>query len=280
MIRKAIILLIGTLLMASIAFADEAPKTIQSMTDLGEIQRKLDQGITIGKVYYTDGYGSSTGEFTTDDPSEIALLWDAVNAIRVGEKVDASITDWYPQIVFCLTDKTSGGVRFEAKWLCVGGTENYEITHADAFWSLTASLMEKHQEMEEMAVPGGWHAASDLTIVPKEAARDGLPDGRYCIGVRDTDHLEDGYFILSLYAQDLYDRGSIENLKRGDKIIVHGETFTVGSVRVHGWYDTDGDGEKDASLTFEKHPHKEMTGDGDSSEAPASFEISPHSVKS
>jgi len=155
MLKKAIGLLMGILLMVSVSFAEETPATIQSMTELGEIQKKLDQGITIVKVYYTDGYGFSTSEFTTDDPDEIAQLWNAVNAIQVGKKVNESITDWYPQIVFYLTDGTRGGVRFEAKWLCIGGMENYEISDAEEFWSLTASLVEKHEMMEKGAVPGG-----------------------------------------------------------------------------------------------------------------------------
>ena len=180
MLKKVVGLLMGILLlMVSVSFAEETPASIQSMTELGEIQKKLDQGITIGKVYYTDGYGFSTSEFTTDDPDEIAQLWNAVNAIRVGEKVNESITDWYPQIVFCLTDGTRGGVRFEAKWLCIGGMENYEISNAEGFWSLTASLVEKHEAMAEGAVRVGWNDDSDLIIVPKEVAWDGLPDGDY-----------------------------------------------------------------------------------------------------
>ena len=229
MLKKVVGLLMGILLlMVSVSFAEETPASIQSMTELGEIQKKLDQGITIGKVYYTDGYGFSTSEFTTDDPDEIAQLWNAVNAIRVGEKVNESITDWYPQIVFCLTDGTRGGVRFEAKWLCIGGMENYEISNAEGFWSLTASLVEKHESMAEGAVRVGWNDDSDLIIVPKEVAWNGLPDGDYCIGVKDAGHLERGYFTLSLYAEDLYNRETIENLKQGDRILVQGETYTVG----------------------------------------------------
>ena len=282
--KKIIALLMGMLLIASVAFADETSATIQSMTELGEIQKKLDQGITIGKVYYTNGYGFSTSEFTTDDPDEIAQLWDAVNAIEVGERVNESITDWYPQIVFCLNDGTRGGVRFEANWLCIGGMENYEISNAERFWSLTASLVEKHEMMEKGAVPVGWNTDSDMIITPKEVAWDGLTDGGYRIGIKDADHLEDGYFTLSLYAEDLYDREAIENLKLGDRIIVHGETYTVGYIRIHGWYDSDGDGEADESGTFAKHPFRELADsrelvdDGDISEAPASFEPSAYEL--
>ena len=157
MSKKAIILLMGILLIVSVAFADEPQATIQSMTELGEIQKKLDQGITIEKVYYTDGYGFSTSEFSTDDPEEIAQLWRTVNAITVGKRVDESITDWYPQIVFYLSDGTRGGVRFEAQWLCIGGMENYEISNADEFWELTSVLVQKHAAMEEGSFPDGWN---------------------------------------------------------------------------------------------------------------------------
>ena len=171
MMKRIIALLMGMLLMVSAAVAEEKPVTIQSLTELADIQKKLDQGITIEKVYYTDGYGFSTSEFTTGDPDEIDQLWNALNAITVGEKVDESITDWYPQIVFCLSDGTTGGVCFEANWLCLG-IDNYEISNAEEFWNLTAMLVEKHEEMERNAVPvgwnepldGGWAAASDPAI--------------------------------------------------------------------------------------------------------------------
>ncbi len=166
------LLMIGILLAASAAAAQDDPVTIQSVTGLGSVREKLDQGIQIEKVYYTDGYGFSASEFSTDDPDEIEQLWKTVNAITVGEKVDESITDWYPQIVFYLADGTHGSVCFEAKWLSVRGMENYEISNAEGFWSLTSALVEKYAETEEEAVAagrvemiaGGWEAASDPAV--------------------------------------------------------------------------------------------------------------------
>ena len=150
------LMLAGILLLASAAAVGEKAGTIQSVTDLGEIRNKLEQGFQIRKVYYTAGYGFSTSEFSTDDPEEIAQLWQALNAVTVGDRVDESITDWYPQIVFYLTDGTHGGVSFEGEWLNLGGTENYAISNAESFWTLTASLVEKHEETERCAVPAGW----------------------------------------------------------------------------------------------------------------------------
>ena len=159
--RIIALLITGILLTASAAAAPAEPVPIQAMTGLGDIQKKLDQGIGIVKAYYTDGYGFSDSGFATDDPAEIELLWKAVNAITVGEKVNESITDWYPQIVFYLTDGTHGGVCFEANWLCVGGMENHEISNAEGFWDLTAALAEKHAAMGKGAVPGGWDEPVD-----------------------------------------------------------------------------------------------------------------------
>ena len=73
------LLMMGILLIASAALAEDEPMTIQSMTGLGDIREKLDQGLAIEKAYYTAGYGFSTSEFTTDDPDEIEQLWKAVN---------------------------------------------------------------------------------------------------------------------------------------------------------------------------------------------------------
>ena len=94
MLKKAIYLLMGILLMVSVSFAEETPATIQSMTELGEIQKKLDQGITIGKVYYTDGYVPDDLEIVfepvmTTSPAERAelvqkLSTDVIQAFQAG----------------------------------------------------------------------------------------------------------------------------------------------------------------------------------------------------
>ena len=127
--------------------------------------------------------------------------------------------------------------------------------------------------------------SSPLTITPKEAVRDGeFTDGSWRFGVRDADHLADRYFILSLYAEELYDREAIENLMPGDKIVVGGETHTVGYILVHGWYDSDGDGEGDESRIFAMHPDQipwdqPSPADGGAfSDAPAGFEVTAYEL--
>ena len=115
--KKLISIVLIVMLMLPGAMADEIQLRIQDMTDLGEIQSKLDEGMTIDKVYYTDGYGFSTSEFTTINAVEIESLWNAVNEITVLGKINMGITDWYPQIIFYLSDGTQGSVHFESTWL-------------------------------------------------------------------------------------------------------------------------------------------------------------------
>ena len=137
--KKMFAMLLALVLLAGTAMAEDGD--FRSMTGLDALQAKLEEGVTIDRVYYTDGYGFSTSEFGTEDPEVIALLLEALDRITVAGRVDESITDWYPQIVFYLSDGTNAGVRFEAHWLCVGGRENYELEGAEAFWNLTAALV-------------------------------------------------------------------------------------------------------------------------------------------
>ena len=68
--KKLFVLLTVLTLLAGAASAE----SLQSMTGLDETVEKLADGVTIDRIYYTDGYGFSTSEFTTTDPEEIALL--------------------------------------------------------------------------------------------------------------------------------------------------------------------------------------------------------------
>ena len=164
--KKLFAMILSVMFLMSAALAED----FQSMTGLDALQAKLDAGITIEKVYYTDGYGFSTSEFTTEDPEEISLLWNALNQITVKGRVDESITDWYPMIVFYLSDGTQAIVSFEAKWLSIGAAGNYEIENAEEFWALTASLVQKQAEIEKAIqawgdhTDGSWEAASDPAI--------------------------------------------------------------------------------------------------------------------
>lgn len=115
-----------------------------SLTRLDEMRKLLDSGVTIEKVYYTDGYGFSTSEFTTTNPEEIAALLTALTSMKLEEKVNEGITDWYPQIVFYLSDGSHYNVCFDAHWLEIGGMEHYAVSQDEAFWELTAWLVKQY----------------------------------------------------------------------------------------------------------------------------------------
>ncbi len=167
--RMIIRIMIVFLILFSAAAAENADgiPDFRILTGLEALSRKLDSGITIDRVYYTNGYGFSTSEFATTDEAEIKTLWEKLNQITVKGQVNESVTDWYPQIVFYLSDGTTTHVTFESHWLSLPTPwpqANYELENDDAFWSLTASLINKYESIPEEPVDGGWGAASDPTI--------------------------------------------------------------------------------------------------------------------
>lgn len=227
--KKAIALLLGLLLLVSAAASEDIPLTMQAMTKLGSIQTKLDHGITIEKVYYTDGYGFSASEFTTCDPEEIARLWNAVNDIVIGERVEESITDWYPQIVFCLSDGTNDGVWFEAHWLNLDGRYNYEISNAEEFWSLTSSLVEKYTEMAQNAVPVGQAdpARNVITAVAAEINPDHLVSVAANVKILSCD---DQACVLTLLVPEQYRPDDLQGLQAGDAIYTQGQEVAIQTI--------------------------------------------------
>ena len=54
-----------------------------------------------------------------------------------------------------------------------------------------------------------------------------------------------GSFTMNLYLEDRYSIAEVEALSPDDTVEVNGETYTVEAVVIHGWYDSDGDGDLD-----------------------------------
>ena len=59
-------------------------------------------------------------------------------------------------------------------------------------------------------------------------------------------------FTMTLYLENRYDIDEIRNLEKGDTVEVDGKTYTVDVVVIHGWYDSNGDGKRDANNIFVK----------------------------
>ena len=156
------------------------------LTGLNEMAKALDNGATIESVYYTDGYGFSTSEFTTTDSEEIAALWKAITIIRLVGPTNMSITDWYPLIAFTLSDGSRYGVRFEGTWLTLR-RDNYEIANAGEFWSLTKALVQKHAQAAEPDYLSVYAPVLDTYLSFLDGAE---PDGM------DTTARGDYYYVL------------------------------------------------------------------------------------
>ena len=238
--KRIIALTLAALLLFMVSFAaaedPEEPQDFRTLAGLDEIERKLDAGATIDWVYYSDGYGFSTSEFRTSDPEEIRELWQALNRITVQGRTEESVTDWYPQIVFYFSDGTADHVSFEAHWLSLS-TENYKLGDDDAFWSLTAAMVKRY---ESSAHPRATYLAKPL-------------EGKYCAGIRSV---SEDRINLSLYTEDRYEKDRIEQLQPGDTVIVNGKAYTAAALLIHGFVDSDGDGEADQSWTMIRNMEK------------------------
>lgn len=142
----SIIVLAALLLcLAPAGFAEG--ESFASLTGLDALQETLQGGVTVESVYYTDGYGFSTSEFTSTDPAEIEALLDALYDIRLGAPSEMSVTDWYPMILFSLSDGTEFFISFESHWLTANG-KNYELENDGAFWFLTSGLVKMYARLE------------------------------------------------------------------------------------------------------------------------------------
>jgi|GEM_PF-5715210 len=81
--------------------------------------------------------------FVITDAEELERLAQAVSEIEIVGVTEEYVTDMYPSLVFTLSDGTQHTLRFDGKWLEVGG-KNYILAHDDAFWQLIDSLLNQY----------------------------------------------------------------------------------------------------------------------------------------
>lgn len=103
---------------------------------------------------------------------------------------------------------------------------------------------------------GGLSSALADTVRPLEITEDSydLANGEFWVNIDPLDPPVSGPLTLALYLEDRYSLAEIENLQPGDTIEVQGKTYTVDLMVIHGWYDSDGDGEYDTGTTTVKNP--------------------------
>lgn len=94
----------------------------------------------------------------------------------------------------------------------------------------------------------GLSPAEAETIRPLEITPDSydLNNGEFWFSMDEVENPGNYPLTMTLYLEDRYSQTEIENLRQGDTIEIKGETYTVDLVVIHGWYDSDGDGEYDS----------------------------------
>ena len=72
-----------------------------------------------------------------------------------------------------------------------------------------------------------------------------LNNGVFWFDIQAADGNAAGSFTMKLYLEDRYSIAEIEALEPDDTVEASGKNYTVEAVVIHGWYDSDGDGEPD-----------------------------------
>lgn len=107
-----------------------------------------------------------------------------------------------------------------------------------------------------LILAAGLSLAETAAVRPLEITQGSydLGNGEFWVEMDYVDNPGSGPLTMDLYLEVRYSLAEIENLRRGDTIEVEGKTYTVDLVVIHGWYDSDGDGEKDAGSITVKDP--------------------------
>lgn len=107
-----------------------------------------------------------------------------------------------------------------------------------------------------LVLTAGLSVAETVIVHPLEIKQNDydLDNGEFWFETDDVDNPGSGLLTMALYLEDRYNLAEIENLRQGDTIEFKGKTYTVELVVIHGWYDSDGDGEYDRGSITVKAP--------------------------
>lgn len=102
----------------------------------------------------------------------------------------------------------------------------------------------------------GFSCAETKHVRPLELTPDSydLNNGEFWFEANDEKGKTIGSFAMALYLEERYSIEEVDALKPGDTIEIGGETYLVEAVVIHGWYDSDGDGELDTGDITVREP--------------------------
>lgn len=147
--KKIIMILLVLALLATCAAAGaengNPSETFASLTGLDEVREKLAAGKKFSVAYCSDGRSSGLAEnFEVDEQADILLLWEAVEALELGEKTEEELTETYPWIHFWLNDNTCFKLQFTGRLLYIAGGECYRLENDSRLWQVMNSLADQY----------------------------------------------------------------------------------------------------------------------------------------
>lgn len=107
-----------------------------------------------------------------------------------------------------------------------------------------------------LSLAAGLSLAKADTVRPLEITEDSydLDNGEFWFTMDAVENPGDRPLTMTLYLEDRYSLAEIESLRQGDTFEAEGKTYTVELVVIHGWYDSDGDGEYDSGSITVRNP--------------------------
>ena len=168
--KKTALFLCIILILSIFSASAESLPSFAALTGMDQICELLSTGITLESAAYTKGTKLSDQLAETSDPDTVQALWQALSGIELGEPVNEFITDWYPKIIFTLSDGTTFSLCFDAHRLETADHKVYLLRNDEAFWELTQELLLQHVPVQPVPLAGGWTYAEDPAVT--EEVRD------------------------------------------------------------------------------------------------------------
>ncbi len=119
--------------------ARDGEPSFDRLTGRDKFLAKITENDPVTEIYFTEGYGFSTAEFTVTDSDTIRQLINAVSWLEIESVSDTDITDWYPYLRFTMKDGTVWSLRFDGHMLDMG-RELYHLSGDDVLWNVIKEL--------------------------------------------------------------------------------------------------------------------------------------------